>query len=186
MKDIKTILTNIGVTIPEDKTNDFDKAFAENYKTIAECNKLTAARDNYKTQLETAQETLKGFEGVDVDELKNKIEALQNDLKTKDTEYQNKIADMEFGAVLDSALGASKARNSKAVKALLDVDTLKQSKNQQRTSRKRWKPSRTKTATCLSRTSRSRTQSAAQYRRQCRNSDPMAAFRAAMGLPNEK
>ena len=37
---------------------------------------------------------------------------------------------MEFSSALDSALGASKARNSKAVRALLDIDALKASKNQ--------------------------------------------------------
>ena len=45
-------------------------------------------------------------------------------------EYQNKIADMEFNAVLESAITKSGAKNPKAVRGLLDLDTLKASKNQ--------------------------------------------------------
>ena len=92
--------------------------------------RLEAERDNYKEQLETAQNALKEFDGIDVKELQGKIETLNSDLKNKETEYQSKIADMEFSAVLDSAISSSKARNAKAVKALLDIEALKNSKNQ--------------------------------------------------------
>lgn len=92
--------------------------------------KLEAERDNYKTQLETAQKALNEFEGVDVGELKGRIETLTGDLAEKESEYQAKIADMEFNSVLESAIGGAKAKNAKAVKAMLDIETLKASKNQ--------------------------------------------------------
>lgn len=130
MKNIQTLLNEIGVEIPEDKKSDFEMAFNENYKTIAEVEKIRTARDNYKSQLETAQTALKEFDGVDVKELNGKIKALEETLSTKETEYQNKLADMEFSSVLDSAISKSGAKNAKAVKALLDLDTLKSSKNQ--------------------------------------------------------
>ena len=104
-----------------------DKIMTENGNDIE---KIKADRDNYKSQLETAQEALKGFEGVDVKELNSKIAQLNSDLAAKDSEYQQKIADMEFNSVLDNAITASGARNAKALKALLDVDALKSSKNQ--------------------------------------------------------
>lgn len=130
MKNIYEILTEIGVEIPEDKKSTFDEAIKANYKTVAEVEKITTSRDNYKSQLETAQNALKEFEGVDVKELQGKIETLNNDLQKKETEYQNKIADMEFNSVLDGAITKSGAKNAKAVKALLDLETLKNSKNQ--------------------------------------------------------
>ncbi|MCH5297859.1 MAG: phage scaffolding protein [Ruminococcus sp.] len=130
MKNIYEILTEIGVEIPEDKKSTFDEAMKANYKTVAEVEKITTARDNYKSQLETAQNVLKEFEGVDVKELQGKIETLNNDLQKKETEYQNKISDMEFNSVLDGAITKSGAKNAKAVKALLDLETLKNSKNQ--------------------------------------------------------
>lgn len=130
MKNIYTILSEVGVEIPEDKKADFDKAVTENYKTVSEVEKLRSARDNYKEQLETAQGALKEFEGVDVKDLQGKIDTLNQTLQAKETEYQQKIADMEFGSVLEGAIASSGAKNAKAVKALLDLDALKTSKNQ--------------------------------------------------------
>lgn len=123
----------------EDITKVFEGATDEQINTLLDINsadignakkKLEAERDNYKSQLETAQTALKEFEGVDVKELQGKIETLNNDLKTKETEYQNKLADMEFNSVLDGAISKSGAKNAKAVKALLDLEALKSSKNQ--------------------------------------------------------
>lgn len=92
--------------------------------------KLEAERDNYKSQLETAKNALNEFDGVDVKELNEKIKTLEETLSTKEADYQNKIADMEFNSVLDSAISKSGAKNAKAVKALLDLEALKSSKNQ--------------------------------------------------------
>lgn len=108
-----------------------DKIMAENGTDIEKAkHKLEVERDNYKDSLEIAQNSLKEFEGVDVKELKGKVTQLTADLAQKDNEYKDKIADMEFNSVLDNAISASKAKNSKALKALLDVETLKASKNQ--------------------------------------------------------
>lgn len=108
-----------------------DKIMSENGKDIESTkHKLEVERDNYKDSLEIAQNSLKEFEGVDVKELKGKVAQLTADLTQKDNEYKAKIADMEFSSVLDSAIAASKAKNTKALKALLDVEKLKASKNQ--------------------------------------------------------
>lgn len=134
MKNIFEILAALGIVIPEDKKQDITKQVAENYKTVAEFervkSRLEVERDNYKDSLETAQTALKKFEGVNVEELKGEIEKLNGDLAAKETEYQTKIADMEFNSVLDGAISESGARNTKAVKALLDLKNLKTSKNQ--------------------------------------------------------
>jgi hypothetical protein len=123
----------------EDVSKIFEGATEEQINALLNINsadignakkKLEAERDNYKSQLETAKASLKEFEGVNVDELNAKITTLTADLEKKETEYQNKISDMEFNSVLDSAISKSGARNSKAVKALLDLDALKASKNQ--------------------------------------------------------
>lgn len=133
MKNILGILSAAGITVPEDKKTEVTKQIAENYKTVAEFDKvksrLEVERDNYKDSFETAQSALKEFEGVDVKELNGRVAQLTADLAKKDTEYQNKLSDMEFSAALDSAAVASRAKNTKALKALLDVETLKASKN---------------------------------------------------------
>lgn len=108
-----------------------DKIMAENGSDIEKTkSKLETERDGYKEQLETAQNALKEFDGVDVNEMKEKISQLTADMAAKDAEHQARIADIEFNSALDTALTASKARNAKAVKALLDLDKLKTSKNQ--------------------------------------------------------
>ena len=104
-----------------------DKIMTENGNDI---NREKAKADEYKSQLDTAKETLKSFEGVDVKDLQGQITKLNSDLAAKDTEYQAKIAYMEFSSTLDAAITGSKAKNVKAVRALLDIDTLKASKNQ--------------------------------------------------------
>ena len=64
-----------------------DKIMAENGNDINSTKqKIESERDNYKEQLEAAQKTLKGFEGVDVNDLQSKI---VNDLQSKITALQN-------------------------------------------------------------------------------------------------
>ena len=108
-----------------------DKIMTENGNDINKTKeKLEAERDNYKTQLETTQTALKDFEGVDVKDLQGKVTQLTTDLTAKETEYQTKLADMEFNSKLDGLITSSGARNAKAVKALLDLESIKSSKNQ--------------------------------------------------------
>lgn len=129
MTGIKEILGQFGLSVPEDKQTEFDTLFAENYKSAAEVSKLRTARDGYKSQLEAVQNSLKEFEGVDVKELNNKITKLTDDMAQMDKSYKEKIADMEFDYLLEGHIQSAKARNIKAVKAQLDIDTLKASKN---------------------------------------------------------
>lgn len=93
--------------------------------------KVEFERDNYKGQLDTAQTSLKEFEGVDVKDLQGKITKLTTDLQTKESEYQNQLAERDFNSLLESQINSVGAKNVKAVKALLDVETLKASKNQE-------------------------------------------------------
>lgn len=86
--------------------------------------------NTYKTQLEDVQGKLKDFEGVDVTKLKEEITTLTANLNNTKTTYDNQIADMQFTAALEGRVSALKPRNSKAVMALLDMETLKKSKNQ--------------------------------------------------------
>lgn len=111
-----------------------DKVMAENGKDIAaeqaKTKKAEGERDNYKTQLDTAKEALGKFDGVDVDGLKKQIEGLQSDLKAKDEEYAAKEAERTFNETLSTAITSAGGKNAKAIMAMLDLDTLKSSKDQ--------------------------------------------------------
>lgn len=104
-----------------------DQIMAEHGRDIT---RLTTERDQYKEQLRETRDTLKEFEGIDVRDLQNQITKLTDDLKAKDTEFQSRLADMQFSANLEKAVAGARAKNAKAVMALLDMDALKQSKNQ--------------------------------------------------------
>lgn len=87
---------------------------------------LQAAQD----KVTTTEEALKKFEGVDAEALKKQIDDLQADLKKKDEDHAAELANRDFDALLKDSITAAKGRNAKAIAALLDMDTLKASKNQ--------------------------------------------------------
>lgn len=107
-----------------------DAIMAENGRDIEAAKKPFADYDAIKDQLRTAQEGLKAFEGVDVANLQGEITKLKGQLSDKDKEWQAKLDDMAFDGLLKEAIQTAKGRNDKAIRALLDVDTLKSSKNQ--------------------------------------------------------
>lgn len=57
-----------------------DNIMAENGRDIEA---IKTERDNYKTQLDTAQTTLKSFEGVNVQDLQGKVIKLTADLQPR-------------------------------------------------------------------------------------------------------
>ena len=130
MKNIHEILKGYDIEIPADKKAEFDKAVLDNYKTVAEAEKLRTARDNYKSQLDDATQKLEGFKGVNVEELQGKISALTDDLASQKAAFDKQLADRDFDDMLNAAINGSKAKNVKAVRALLDLEAIKASKNQ--------------------------------------------------------
>lgn len=83
-----------------------------------------------ETTIADLKKDLEEFKDADVSGMRKKIEDLEADIKTKDTEHQKEIADRDFNDLLKESITASKGRNAKAITALLDVETLKASKNQ--------------------------------------------------------
>ena len=123
--------------VPADKQKDFEKAVLENYKTVTDYNnqteKLTAANEKIKASdaaTEELKKKLEDFGDADVSALKQQITDLEEEKKKIETDYQGKLADRDFFDSLREGVAAAKGRNVKAITALLDVDTLKKSKNQ--------------------------------------------------------
>lgn len=119
----------------EDVSKIFQEATEEQITALLDINSkdignMKQERDAYKTQLEAAQETLKGFEGVDVGQLQGEIRKLTGDIETMKTTHQRELADRDFNDSLKAAITAAGGRSEKAVMAMLDVDKLRESKNQ--------------------------------------------------------
>lgn len=117
---IKGLLPDITDEKLEQIMTEHGKDVQENQTAITA---LTEERDKLQGQLETAQAGLKAFEGVDVDDLKGQIKKLQDDMAAQADSFR-------FDALLDGAIRDAKGRNVKAVRALLDMDSLRASKDQ--------------------------------------------------------
>ena len=107
-----------------------DAIMAENGRDIEEAKKPFADYESIKSQLATAKEGLKAFEGVDVKDLQGQVAKLTKDMADKEAAHKAQLADLAFDGVLKDAITAARGRNDKAIRALLDVDALKASKDQ--------------------------------------------------------
>lgn len=122
MKNIHTILSELGITVPEDKTADLNKEVAANYKTVAEHSKVA-------DKLKAAEDALKGFEGIDPKELQSKLDEANKKLKDMEEKHQKEAEERDFNDLLTAAIREAKGKNPKAIAALLDTEALKASKN---------------------------------------------------------
>ena len=144
--DIFELLKNAGVEVPEDKKEAFNTEFRKAYKSEAEVTKKVSAaekdRDNWKERAETAEETLKGFDGKDFDGItkdrdawKEKFEKLEAEQKEatakaeraamvaeflKDTVFVNDITKKAITSQLEDALSQDSAKG-KSVEDLFNA-----------------------------------------------------------------
>lgn len=93
-------------------------------------NALLAERDDYKNRLDEANGQIEKFKGMDIEGIQAAADEWKKKAEKAEQEAAEKIASIQFDNMLDSAIGAAKGKNAKAIKALLDVDSLKSSKNQ--------------------------------------------------------
>lgn len=133
MKNIHDILSGLGITIQEDKKAEFDKAVAENYKTVAEyekkVNRLTEDLNAEKKRADEAANTLKGFEGKDYDAIIKDRDEWKRKHDENQQKYQQEQEEREYNADLEEAATAAKCRDLKALAAHLDHDALRKSRN---------------------------------------------------------
>lgn len=118
---IEKLLKDNGVA--EDKVKEVvDTIMTENGNDIE---KYKTSETNLKNQLKTANETLEKFKDVDVDGLKGEVQKYKEAVAKAETDSKAEIEKLQFGYILDSALKSAGAKNTKAVKALLNDDGLK-------------------------------------------------------------
>lgn len=120
-EDIEKLIKDAGIA--EDKVKGIvDSLMAENGKDIeAEKAKVTAETEKLNKaneQIKTLNEGIKKFDGVDVEKLKSTA-------KEWEDKYNKDINQLKFDNALNAALTGAKAKNAKAVKALLNIDELK-------------------------------------------------------------
>lgn len=83
-----------------------------------------AELDNQLAERDTQLEVLKKNNSSNAD-LLNQLEDLKTANETSKTEYEGRISQMEFDYSLDNSLLEAKCKNTKALKALLNLENIK-------------------------------------------------------------
>lgn len=100
MKNIIEILKSQNIELNDEQKKAIEKEVGENYKTIADYqkqkDKLDVANNQLKETKDAFDDFKKDFDGVDVKEMKNKIDTLTQDLANKESESQTKLNDLEM------------------------------------------------------------------------------------------
>lgn len=120
----REFLKELGLT-----DEQIDKIMAENgkdiekYKTLAETKE--AELKQVKQQLEEANAQIEKFKDMDIESIKAAADDYKQKYEKAKEEAQREIEQIKFNYAIEKALTDAKARNVKAVKALLDLDNLK-------------------------------------------------------------
>ena len=118
MKNIIEICKDFGIEIPADKHADFLKAVAGEYKTNAEHKKVTDKLDVAIKRAETAEDALKGFEGINPANFKTQLEEANKKVKEAQEEAQKQLAERDYNDALAKALDGIQFTSSAARKAI--------------------------------------------------------------------
>lgn len=106
-----------------------DKIMAENGKDVeAEKQKFNTQKtelDGLKNQLTEANKQIESFKGMDIEGIKKAADDWKTKAETAQSEAQKQIAQLQFDYALETELSKAGARNPKTIKALLNVEGLK-------------------------------------------------------------
>lgn len=108
-----------------------DAIMAENGKDIEEAKKPFADYATLKKQNEEYAATVETMKGKDTESLQSTIKALEDKISTMKSEHAAALAARDFDDAVTKAITKANGKNAKAIKALLDLDALKSSKNQE-------------------------------------------------------
>ena len=123
MQKLIDTLKSFGIEIPEDKKADVKKALSEHYKNAKEVGKIMSKvegeRDDWKERAETAEETLKGFDGIDPANIQTEIDGWKKKAEDAEKEFNAKIYDRDFSDALKVALDDVKFSSEAAKKSVM-------------------------------------------------------------------
>lgn len=95
----------------------------ESHKT--KITELQGQFDTANTQLTDANKQIEDFKGMDIEGVKKSADEYRANFEKLQTESAAQLANLKFDHALQSALTSAKAKNPKAVTALLSRDALK-------------------------------------------------------------
>lgn len=124
----KEEFVKIGVT--EELAAACEKASLDELKDFVPRMRMNEVSEENKTLKQTVSDRDKQLEELkkssgDSAELKKQIEALQEQNKIEKAEYEREMARLKLDNAVETALTAEGAKNSKALRALLDAEKIK-------------------------------------------------------------
>lgn len=123
MQNIEAILTELGIEVPADKKENLTKKVAENYITKAEhekkLGKVETDRDTWKEKAETAETTLKSFEGVDLDTMQRELSDWKKKAEDAEKDAQAKLYERDFADALKTEFEGIKFSSEAAKRAIM-------------------------------------------------------------------
>lgn len=123
MQNIEAILTELEIEIPAEKKTELHKKVLENYVTKGEHGKkvsrLESDRDTWKEKAETAETTLKSFDGVDVDGMKQSIADWKAKAEKAEQNAKDQLYQRDFADALKTELESVKFSSEAAKKAIM-------------------------------------------------------------------
>lgn len=78
-----------------------------------------------KEQLKTANTEIQSYKSMDVEAIKKAADEYKTKFEEAETKAQKEIETLKFNHAIENALVGAKAKNAKAVKALLNIEGLK-------------------------------------------------------------
>ena len=121
----------LGESYSEDVDKKISAEIGKGFVAKADFDAANTAKKAAEEQLATAAETIDSYKNMDIDGIRASAENYKADAEAAKKAADERVAAAEFGAALDTAILGAKGRSAKAIKAMLDVDTLAASKDRE-------------------------------------------------------
>ena len=115
----------VGDTYTEEMDKKVSEEIGKLFVSKADFNTKNEELKTAKEQLGEANETINGFKAMDIESIKKAADDWKQKAEKAESDAAAKISQIQFDSLLESTLSTAKAKNAKAVKALLDMDGLK-------------------------------------------------------------
>lgn len=123
MVKIISELEKIGISLTDEQKESIKKSMGEELYSKQELekkvSKVETERDGYKERAETAEETLKGFDGKDIDTITRERDEWKKKAEQAEKDYDAKIAEREKSDLLKEAFENIKFTSESAKKSIM-------------------------------------------------------------------
>lgn len=123
MQKLIETLKQFGIEVPTEKHAEVKKALSEHYKNVAEhtkaIGKVETERDSWKERAETAEETLKKFDGKDVDAMQREIDDWKKKAEDAEKNFNAKEAEREKQELLKETFADIEFTSNAAKNAIM-------------------------------------------------------------------